>query len=526
MKSLAIIKIICYNSPKIERRGWILKFLCQSGAPIASNVIIAVFLVVLTLATVVALITCICRFTDNDGKVKNTAGVIAIMLCVGFALRLIFALCVRGYRDDYALFANMFDNLRTDGLGAYYYGNADSVLYPVVYFIYLIFGEISNVTGLSDYGLGMQFMIKLPLIISDLLAAFAVYKIASKYFNKRVGLTLCAFVSVCPIFFIGSSIWTSPITFTVMFACFGCYFLARKKHALTIVFMTAAAFSSKEGIYLFPVVCVFSVYHFVRAILNIKKDAPKGKTVLSADYKAVITVPVGFIASFVGAYLIGLFMMSSFSYNPFVYIYEFLLEPLVGWSYFTYNGLSVYAIFNQNGSVPSARFPSWVFACVFGAIILAVVCVVYFSKRNRATMVMLAAYSMFILQFYYPGSTAIGFTSTLLLVLAAYALVRDKRLLTVLFVSGLAYVVNSITVLACAGYLNNLGEYNFGAEQVLLTGATGAVTIVCSVFTLLAHLYFTVVTVSVGMTGQKKLLTHKDGLWASFKDYFSPRKEA
>ncbi len=499
-------------------------FLSQNGASAASNAVIAVFLAVLTALSIIGLIVCLCRFADSDGQVKNTAVAFLLIFGAGFAVRLIFALCVRGYRDDYALFTGMFNHLKNYGLSGYYNGDASAVLYPTVYFIYLIFGGLSNVTGFSQYGLGTQFMIKLPLIIADLLAAFAVYKIANRYFNKRVGLALCAFVCVCPVFFIGSSLWCTPITFTVMFACFGCYCLAQKKYIGTIALMTAAAFSSKEGIYLFPVTCVFCAYHFVKAIANIRRGKPQGVSIFADDYRAAVTVPIGFIASLVGAYVLGLFAIASYSYNPFIYIYQFLLAPLVDWKYFTFNGLSVYAIFNQNGSVPSARFPSWLFVCIFIAIIVAVVCVVYFSKRNRATMVMLAAYSLYTMQSYYPGSTAIGFQSVFIVLIAAYALVRDKRLLTVLFVSGIAYVVNSVTTLGAAGYLNNLSDYNFGTEQILLTGAMSAVPIACSVVTVLAHLYFTVVTVSVGMTGQKKMLEHREGILPAIKEYFSVKR--
>lgn len=488
----------------------------------ASDAIIAVFLALLTVATIAWVIIGVCKSLGGDQQGYGKAAFI-IVFAAGFAIRLVFALCVRGFRDDYALFTRMFDHLRTDGLSGYYNGNADTVLYPIVYFVYLIFGGLSNATGLSDYGLAMQFMIKLPLVVVNLLTAFAIYLIAAKYFNKRVAFYLCAFVCCCPIFFIGSSIWTTPITFTVMFACFGCYFLARKNYSMTILFMSLAAFSSKEGIYLFPVACVFSCYHFVRSIIALKNNGIKDKTALKEN-SAAFTVPAAFILSVVGVYLIGLFMMASYSYNPFVLIYEFTLKPLVDWGTFTVNGLSVYTIFNQNGSMPSARFPSWLFVCIFAAIIFAVVCIVYFTKRNRATMVMLAAYSVFTMLVYYPGSTAIGFESALLLVLAAYALVKDKRLLTILFVTGLAFLVNSITSLAVSGYLNNVGEFGFGTEEIVLTGGLSAVPIVCSVITLLMHLYFTVVAVGVGMTGQKKMLQPTNGIADSLKEYFSIKK--
>ena len=155
-------------------------FLSQNGVSATSNAVIAVFLAALTAISITGLIVCLCRFTDSDGQVKNTAVAFLLIFGAGFAVRLIFALCVRGYRDDYALFTGMFNHLKNYGLSGYYNGDASVVLYPTVYFIYLIFGGLSNVTGFSQYGLGTQFMIKLPLIIADLLAAFAVYKIAKR----------------------------------------------------------------------------------------------------------------------------------------------------------------------------------------------------------------------------------------------------------------------------------------------------------------------------------------------------------
>lgn len=500
-----------------------MEFLSQGGASVASDAIIAVFAVLLTVVSIGFLITFLCRYVDDgDGNVHP--GLFAAAIAAGIVIRLVFALCVRGYRNDYALFTRMIDSLGKNGLKGYYTGDASNVLYPVVYFVYLIFGGLANATGLSGYDLGLQFVIKLPLIAAEMLTALAVFLIAKRYFNKKIAFVLFAFVAVCPIFFIGSSIWTTPLVFTVMFASFACLFLANKRHALTVLFFTLAAFSSKDGIYLFPVACVFSVYHFVRAVINIKNNKPGGKDLFGADYRAAITVPAGFVLSVLGAYLIGLFMIASHSFGFFGYLYEFLIAPLVKWSYFTADGLSIYTVFGQSGAVPGARFPFWVFAVVFAAIITAVVCVIYFTKRNRATLVMLAAYSVYTMQVYYPGSSAIGFASVFALLLAAYALVKDKRLLTVLFVAGLMYVINSVTVLSGFSYLNNAPDYSFGTESVVNTGAIKVVSIVCSVFTVLAHLYFTYIAVSVGMTGQKRTLLPAQGFAASVREYFSVKK--
>lgn len=505
-------------------------FLSQNGlTSVASDTVIVVVLALLTIVTIAGLIVFLCKYVDSGGAPVRKKTTLALILVAGLVVRLVFGMLIRGDRGDYALFTDALTQIGKGGLAGYYDGDASKTLYPVTFCIYLIFGGLSNAFSLAPQSLGAQFFVKLPLIIADLLSAFAVYKIAERYFNARIALTLAAFVCVCPIFFIGSSVWTTPLAVTACLTCFGCYFLARKNYATTIAFMTAAAFSSKEGIYLFPVVAVYSIFHIVRAAVNIRRDAPRGRSILKNEYVAVITVPVGFVLSVVCAYLVGLFMIASYDPNIFKYIYEFLLAPLVDWSYFTYNGLSIYSIFNRNGQAPGARFPSGVFVGLFAAIITAVVCVVYFTKRNRATLVMLAAYSMFTMQLYYPDSSAIGMQSALILLVAAYALVKDKRLLHVLFVSGLAYVINASSALAQAGYFNNLADYYFSSADytgsALMTGALAAIPIACSVVTVLAHLYFTVITVNIGMTGQKRMLAGSQGLAASFAEYFNMNKD-
>lgn len=495
-----------------------MEFLSVSGAS-ASDVAIIVVAALFSVACFIGLIVLLCRFAEFNGKVKNTVLILLSVLAAGFALRLVFALTIRGARADYGTFITMISSLKTN-MSGYYTGDANKTLYPITYFIYLIFGGLSNAMDLASHDLGMQFMVKLPLIIADLLTAFAIYKIADRYSNKAVALTLAAFFAVCPIFFIGSTMWCTQICFTVMFACFTCYFLARKKHALTILFATLAAFSSKEGIYLFPAVSVFSVYHLIRAIINIRRDKPAGSAIFDSYYRAVITVPISFVLSFVAVYLLGLALVHSHSYNPFVYIYEFLLAPLSNWQYFTSDGLSVYSIFNRSGVEQGARFPAWLFMCLFAAIIFAVVGIVYFTKRNRATMVLLIAFSLLTMQVYYPGSTAVSMLSALAVILAAYALNRDKRILYVLFVVGLCFVINELVTLGNMGQLNNLTDYDLGAIDSATSGIK-AVTITCSVITVIAHLYFTVVAVSIGMTGQRRLLGTQRSIGGSIKEFFA-----
>ena len=137
-------------------------------------------------------------------------------------------------------------------------------------------------------------------------------------------------------------------------------------------------------------------------------------------------------------------------------------------------------------------------------------------------MVLLIAFSLLTMQIYYPGSAAIGMQSTLAVIVAAYALNRDKRILYVLFAVGLCVAVNSLTTLGKMGQMNNLSDYNLVATA---TGGIKAVTIACSVITVIAHLYFTVVTVSVGMTGQRRTLDNQRTIGGSLSEFFAVKKD-
>ncbi|MDE7464028.1 MAG: hypothetical protein K2M48_03270 [Clostridiales bacterium] len=141
-------------------------------------------------------------------------------------------------------------------------------------------------------------------------------------------------------------------------------------------------------------------------------------------------------------------------------------------------------------------------------------------------MVMLASYVLFTLQVYYPGSSAIGMTSVYLILLAAYVLVKDKRLLYVLFLTGFVFVINAVGVLASAGYINDLPAHEIDASaSTLLDGGMAALPIVCSVIAFISHLYYTYVAVSVGMSGQKRMLGEAQGIGGSLKELFSLKRQ-
>ena len=179
-----------------------------------------------------------------------------------------------------------------------------------------------------------------------------------------------------------------------------------------------------------------------------------------------------------------------------------------------HNSLGIFNLFMRNGKALNSRFPSVVFAVLFGVIITGIVLLVYLSKKNRANLVFLSAYILLTLATYFVGFNEFGLLGALFLLLTAFLLIRDKRILLLFGVLSLAVTVNATAVMASAEYFNNNVAYYFSAPgyagSELLRGGAVAVTIVCSVLAVLAHLYATMVLLDISMSNKRKVLPYAE----------------
>jgi hypothetical protein len=101
--------------------------------------------------------------------------------------------------------------------------------------------------------------------------------------------------------------------------------------------------------------------------------------------------------------------------------------------------------------------------------------------------------------------------------LLSFILIKDRRILQVFSFLSLTVLVNSVSVLISAGYLNNASEYLFDSSfytgtSLLNVGAGMAVSIVCSVVTVLTHLYSTLILLDLAMSSRRKLLSYNNSV--------------
>ena len=193
------------------------------------------------------------------------------------------------------------------------------------------------------------------------------------------------------------------------------------------------------------------------------------------------------------------------------------MKPLVTPEYFSYNGLSIYNIFGKNAEAINVTFPSVAFTVCFGVLIFAIVAAVYFSKKNRAVLPLLGAYVLFTIASYFPDSTPVSIIPVLALLLASFVYTKDRRLLQIFSAASLALVPNLLTAMAYGGYFNMLalGEFtssSYTGVSTLTSGAGLVISIICSIISVAAHLYFTFAAFDITMSNNRKLLTGKSDI--------------
>jgi hypothetical protein len=177
-----------------------------------------------------------------------------------------------------------------------------------------------------------------------------------------------------------------------------------------------------------------------------------------------------------------------------------------------------------------ANFPSAGFATLFSLIVTGLVLLVYLSRKNRANLSFLGAFVVLTLSIFYMGFSALSLVPVLVLVLFAFILIKDKRLLQIFGILSFAILFNASAVMAQAGYLNNLTDFDlatatnslYNGKTVLASGGWMAVSIISSCIAILGFVYATVVLLDFSMGTKRKLFKNlvNPSVFQSLKDWF------
>lgn len=490
-----------------------------STANIGADCALIIVMFLLTLVTLATAVWLLAKFI-NEEKGRNTVKYAAIVVAAGVAIRLLCAVFVGGDRNDFIDYNTAIDYFVNNGVFYYYY-KVGVKIYPLSFYMLALFGGLGHAFGLASGSAWLTLLVKIPYIAADAFTAVILYRMGKRHVNSEVGTVLAAVYSLCPVFFAMSGMYGSPLALALPFVLLSFSSLIEKKHLTAIILYALSMLCAKETIYLYPIYLVYYGFLFVRAIVlyaKYRKNIGDNGADKPADSDLIYNLPLYAVGAFVLQYVVSLpLIVKDYNANPFKFIYRAFLKPLVTPEYFSYNGLSIYNIFGKNAEAINVTFPSVAFTVCFGVLIFAIVAVVYFSKKNRAVLPLLGAYVLFTIASYFPDSTPVSIIPVLALLLASFVYTKDRRLLQIFSATSLALVPNLLTAMAYGGYFNMLalGEFtssSYTGVSTLTSGAGLVISIICSIISVAAHLYFTFAAFDITMSNNRKLLTGKNDI--------------
>ena len=449
-----------------------------------------------------------------------------IVLAVGAVIRMAVAFLTPGLVGTQAadtmsragLFGmtKMTEVLLDGGFGGFLDAYESMILYPVSMYILALFGSICRLfTPLDISNVVTVIFMKLPFIIADVMIAYVLFKIAIKYTSEFVAMAVGGFVALCPIFMLGS-IWPSVYTFFALAVVIMLYFMLERKYiALTITYAVSLMICF-EASFLFPIIAVYLIYAYIKKIVAYRKAKNVGK-LWGSEYGLLVKLPVTIVGCLVGAYLLTLpfALGSEAGADPFAALYVYCLKPYDTFEYYTFNGVSLYTIFDKNGVDLVLSFPTFVFSIIFMIALVAVTLIVYLSKKNRANLTMFVSYLLLTVNVYFVNSSELTLLPCLAALLVAIVIIKDRRLLRILGILSLFVFLNAAGVLVKADYMQ------LGALYVdeLLSDSWMALAIISSVATVLTHLYYTMVMLDIVMNGRiKRLSTQNNGFGSAMRE--------
>ncbi len=468
----------------------------------ATDITMFVILIAFTLIVTVGAIWIISATMYRDVKGNGPLTIFSIALVVGIIIRVLLAVFVKGNRAAYsAVLGSQSDlgHLMSNGTRDLYANGVST--YPISLYILYIFAKLGSALGFANESVGMQIVIKLPLIISDIITAILIYKLLSGFASKYTTATIAGLFMLTPVHFIASAIWPTDIVLVLPLILAAFYFMSLKKYFGMFAAYSAALLTSKQALYLYPVFAVFVVLAFIKACKQLRFSVSHDFKELwhDADKSAVIKMPVYFLLFLLISYIICLpLTIGAINAAFFKWIFIIYLKPLADISLYANNSISIYNIFGRNGVGFNTNMAVWfVIACAI--IVTSLICFMYLGKKNRANLIAIAAFALATVYIYFIGFSTMDMLLVFPIMLLAFCLIKDKRLLTVFLIFSVAFVLNS------AGVLTYLGEFNSNASTSVMNDKIflSVINIMASIIALLAHLYMILVTLDIS-AGQRK----------------------
>ena len=311
-----------------------------------------------------------------------------------------------------------------------------------------------------------------------------IYFYGRKYASDRIAVLFAALYALLPITFVMSGVAGTfeSLLVALMVAAILC--LVEKRYIFVYLFMTLAAVLDLRALALAPLAVTYMGYMYYRDDASLKKF---GKN------RAIIVF--GLIGSFVLAYLLTLpVAINHLGENAF-YGFKMMINQYANNQIFVDNAFGFYGMvaLNQKGFSSAASILNLLFILVLAIY----VCSLYFKKRNRQELILLASYMLAMVAVF---TLKVTYTYLFLSIALGviYTMVSgEKRMYGIVGGYGILSFLCVGLLMKNSGYVSAISEGFFVNFET-----TGADFIIFSIFAVLLTLYYSYVVYNITNTGK------------------------
>ncbi len=365
----------------------------------------------------------------GEAKQQGMSALALILIGALFA-RLLIAAIITGYSYDIGCFTAWASKSAAEGVASLYQGDYFCDYPPGYMYILSVIGGLGRLFGLDQTSGIFVLMVKLPAIICDILAGYLIYKIAGKHIKKNYALLIASLYLFNPAVMVNSAAWGQIDGVLAFGALLSVWLMVNRKMFFASVAFAVTVLIKPQGLMIGPLLA----FAFV-------------DTVREENKKGVLKL----IGSF--AFCAGLCILAALPVadgSPISWLMEKYLGTLGSYEYATVNAMNLFAMFGANWKPQSDIFIGvsyklagtafMVLSFVFSALI-------YFKAKDRRFLPLAGAAflcGVFVLgvrmheRYMFPA---------LALLLLAYILYSDKRLLTIFVLYSASHFVNVAMVL-------------------------------------------------------------------------------
>ncbi len=416
---------------------------------------------------------------------------IAAMIVIGaFLVRLILLLCTYGFGGETTLSADLARYLAENGVWTVYADyssgtltNGDiATMSPGTIYILAIVGVIGN----SLENTGLSILLRMVNVLADMAVVAMIYFYGRKYAGDKLAIVYASLYALLPVAFIMSGMSNTYETVLIALLLASVITLVEKKYIGTYVLMTFATVLDVRALALAPLMLVYMGYMYYRDDDNLK-----------AFGKNRMIIVFGLIGSLILAYLLTLpVAIENLSDNAF-YGFDMIANQMLNTNIFVDNAFSFYGMvtLNQKTSTDAAAILNLLFILVLEIYI----CSLYFKKRNRQEIILLASYMLAMMATF---TLKINFTYLFLSIALGlvYAMVAgEKRMYIIMGGYAVLSMLCVGLIISNSAFLTSTSE---SSTYVVNFETTGADYIIFSIFTVILSAYYCYVTYNITNTGK------------------------